>query len=193
MDNPTATYDKRLLKLSSCSFLNTYRRMNLSDIVLNLNEGEPVTTDPTRWNLENNEYGKIEKLWADADFNPASIKWINYYPDKHFTKELENDVAFYLRLNGVHRSWISRVDPGFYSPWHWDIDDREEKYLEKGEIKRYSVMMGHKIPGHIFMLGKDYLYDLPIGSIFRWNNYKDWHAGINAGLEPKFMFHLIGW
>lgn len=192
MDNVNAVYDKRLLKLSSCSFLNTYKRIDLKSITDSLTTGRDITTDPSKWNLENNEYTKIERLWADSNFNPASIKWTNYYPETHFTKELIDDVGFYLRMNGIHRSWISRIDPGFYAPWHWDVDDHENVYLEKGEIKRYSIMLGHRELGHIFILGKDYLYDTPMGSIFRWNNYKEWHAGINAGLTSKFMLHIIG-
>lgn len=193
MDNVNAVYDKRLLSLYSCAFLNTYKRMDLKTITDSLENGKDITTDPSKWNLENNEYGKIEKLWKDANFNPSSIKWTNYYPEEHFSADLVNDVMFYLRMKGVHRAWISKVDPGYYAPWHWDIDDNEKLYLERGEIKRYSIMMGHKGLGHIFILGKDYLYDCPIGSIFRWNDYKEWHAGINAGLTPKFMFHIIGW
>jgi hypothetical protein len=96
-------------------------------------------------------------------------------------------------MNGVHRAWISKVDPGFYAPWHWDADEKEQEYLDKGEVRRYSIFIGHKGLGHVFMLGKDYLYNLPKGSIFRWKDYKEWHAGMNAGLTPKYMFHIIGY
>lgn len=194
-------YDKRLLNLNSCSFLGPLLKIEWNSIIesLLLQEGTSITLDPKRWNLENEEYSKILKMWNDANFNKDSIKWINYYPSKHFPSTVDEEVCKYLRLDGIHRSWISRVDPGYYAPWHWDIDDNEQEYLKKGEIKRYSIFMsgdnlllGSSL-GHIFILGTDYLYQCPEGAIFKWNNYNEWHAGINAGLKPKFMYHILGY
>lgn len=184
-----------LLNLKNCSFITAYKNTNVSEIVERLKhkQGIDITTDPSRWNLDNSEYGKIYAIWKEANFNTNAMKWTNYYPHTHFQQEFVDDVAVYLRLEGVHRAWISRVDPGYYAPWHWDVDDNEQKYLEHGEIKRYSIMMGDRIPGHIFMLGEDYLYNCVQGSIFRWHNYNEWHSGINAGMTPKFMFHILGY
>lgn len=191
----TSVFDKRLLSLKSCAFLGYYYRYDLAELVntLLLKEGTSVTTDPSRWNFDTSGYTDIYKMWQAANFNPNSIKWINYYPGKDYPQELVDDVAGYLRLNGVHRSWISRIDPGYYAPWHWDVDDNEETYLQKGSIKRYSLTLCEPTLGHIFILGEDYLYNTPHGSIFRWNKYKEWHAGINAGITPKFMLHVIGY
>lgn len=188
-------FDKRLLSLNSCAYLGYYYRYDLAELLLSLStqEGSSVTTDPTRWNMDNSEYSKIQKLWQDANFNPNSIKWTNYYPVEHYSQDIVDDVASYLRLAGVHRSWISKVDPGYFAPWHWDIDDNEDKYLTKGPIKRYSIMLCEPTVGHIFILGDDYLYNSPQGSIFKWNNYKDWHSGINAGMTPKYMLHILGY
>ena len=47
--------------------------------------------------------------------------------------------------------------------------------------------------GHIFILNDDYHFNKPAGTVIKWNTYKDWHAGINGGLGPKFMFHIIGY
>jgi hypothetical protein len=194
-------YNRQLLELTSCSFLGLFSQLDWDDVIQSLlkQEGSTITTDPSRWNLDNSEYGKILKLWDEANFNYNSIKWTNYYPEKHFPSKIDLDVCEYLKLDGVHRSWISRVDPGYYAPWHWDVDDNEYEYLKKGEIKRYSIFitgdnyMQESTLGQIFILGNDYLYQCPKGSIFKWNNYKEWHAGINAGLKPKFMYHLIAY
>lgn len=194
MDNPSSQYDKRLLNLTSCAFLNTYRRTDLHTLEQSLISqiGVPITTDPSHWDLTNSEYDKIYNLWKAANFNPDAIKWINYYPGQHFDQSLVDDIAAYLRVN-VHRAWISRVDPGYFSPWHWDVDDNEAEYLQKGSPKRYSIIIGPPAMGHIFILGRDYLYGVPEGAIFKWNNYKEWHSGINAGLTPKFMLHLLAY
>jgi hypothetical protein len=190
-----SVFDKRLLSLKSTAYLGYYYRFNLEDIVSSLTNqvGIEITTNPDHWNMDTEGYSEIYKIWREAKFNPASIKWINYYPNTHYDQSLVNDIAKYLRLNGVHRSWISRIDPGYYAPWHWDVDDLESEYLIKGPIKRYSIMLGKPALGHIFIVGDDYLYNLPDGSIFKWNNYKDWHAGTNAGLVPNFMLHILGY
>jgi hypothetical protein len=190
-----SVFDKRLLSLKSTAYLGYYYRFNLAELISSLIDldGSEVTTDPSRWNMDTGGYSEIYKMWQEAKFNSSSIKWINYYPDKHYTQDLVNDAARYLRLSGVHRSWISRIDPGFYAPWHWDVDDNEHEYLTKGNIKKYSIMLGKPALGHIFIVGEDYLYNLPEGSIFKWKNYRDWHAGINAGMTPNFMLHILGY
>jgi len=194
MFNPTAHFDKRLLDLKDSVFLNTFRRIDWDELIssLMLQQGVSVTTDPSRWDLNTPGYNEIFKIWKKANFNSAAIKWTNYYPEQHFDQKIVQDVADYLRLTGIHRAWISRVDPGYFAPWHWDVDDNENAYLEKGEIKRYSCFIKSPAHGQIFVIGNDYLYDCPQGAIIKWNNYKDWHSGINAGMTPKFMLHILG-
>lgn len=194
MYNPTTYYDRRLLNLKNSAFLSSYRRMPLNDLALELAKvkGSDVTTDPSRWKEDNSNYSEIYKLWCECKFNPNSIKWINYYPGTHFDSNIVDDVAAYLRVK-VHRSWISRVNPGYYAPWHWDVDDNEEEYLKTGEPKRYSIFMNNPTMGHVLIVGEDYLYNMPWGSIIRWKNYKEWHAASNAGLSPFFILHILGY
>ena len=195
MFNPTSHFDSSLLDLKNCAFLNTFKRIDWNSLIsdLKLQKGELITTDPSRWNSDTSEYGRIYQMWQSANFNPSSIKWINYYPDKHYSKKLINDIQSYLRLSGIHRTWISRVDPGYYAPWHWDIDDNIDLYIEKGIPKRYSIMIGESFPGQIFIIGQDHIYNSPQGSIFKWNNYREWHCGINASMNPKYMLHLLAY
>ena len=193
MDNPYAVYDKRLLNLESCAFLNTYKRIDLTDVVANLNKGINVTANFDQWSKESKDIQKIHNLWQNSNFNLESVKWTNYYPGHDFSEDLVNDVAFYLRMDSVHKAWISKVDPGYYAPWYWESGAEEKEYFVKGKVRRYSIFMEHKVLGHVFILGKDYLYNLPQGSIFRWKDYREWHAGMNVGLTPKYMFHIIGY
>lgn len=182
------------LELTSATYLDTCKVIDWGMLINELpNEGVEVTTNPEYWNLETSGYSEIYKMWEDANFNHASIKWTNYYPEKHFSKTIINDIAAYLQIKGVHRSWISRVDPGYFAPLHWDVDENENEFLKSGEILRYSILMGEPTYGHIFILGDDYIFGAPRGSIFKWNNYKDWHSGINAGMKPKYMLHLLGY
>lgn len=160
--------------------------------VVKTQEGKTITTDPSLWNLDNPSYKQIYSMWEKANFNMNTIKWTNYYPGEHFDKDMMfcNTFAKH-REKKLLRAWVSRVDPGYMAPWHWDVDDNEEEYLKNGTITRYSVFLQGAKHGHIFIVGNDYLYNREMFEAIEWNNYRDWHSGINAGLEPKYMFHLL--
>jgi hypothetical protein len=158
---------------------------------LSSKQGVEVTTDPSRWNLDNPEYLKIYNQWVSADFNMSAIKWINYYPGQHFEQNIATDLADSLGIS-VHRAWISKINPGYFAPWHWDVDDNEEQYLAKGEIKRFSIFLSKPHPGHFFTTDDETFSNTQQGMIYQWKNYRSWHAGANAGLTPKYMFHLVG-
>ena len=193
LHNPTSYFDTNLLNLKNSVFLNSYHRVDWNKVIKELpRDGVEITTDPSKWNMDNPEYAKIYRLWTESNFNISAVKWINYYPGKHFPEQLVNDIARYLRVN-VHRAWISRIDPGYFAPWHWDADDNAAEYLTKGIPKRYSIILCPPTHGHIFIINNDYIYNVPQGSIFKWNNYQDWHSGINAGMIPKYMLHLLAY
>lgn len=160
---------------------------------INLQQGKSITISEKNWNLNNPEYMKILESWKGADFNFQSIGWINYYPGTHFKTSWVQKAQERLCLQGVHRSWISRINPGYYAPWHWDIDDNVEAYKQKGEILRYSIFIGHPNRCHVFVTETSCNTMQKQGTCIKWKSYDEWHAGMNAGLQPKFMFHIIGY
>ena len=157
-----------------------------------INPGVDITVDPAKWQLDTPGYNEIHVMWKSANFNMSAIKWINYYPGKHFDSTITDAVDKHVNVN-IHRSWISRIDPGFFAPWHWDVDDNETEYLTKGTPVRYSCFIEKPAHGHIFIIGDDYYYNQPQGTLVKWDNYQAWHSGINAGMTPKYMFHLLGY
>ena len=179
--------------LTSATFLGLIDDLNFDDLLKTLydKEGATVSTDLSRWNLDTPGYSDIHKLWIDAKFNNNAIQWTNYYPVSHFESKIIDEVASYLKLQKVHRAWVSRIDPGYYAPWHWDVDDNEEEYAKEGPISRYTITLEPSKLGHILILGNDYLFNLPSNAIYKWNNHREWHAGINAGLNPTFMLHIV--
>jgi hypothetical protein len=141
-----------------------------NSVIKNLKNGNVVTVDPERWNMSNPEYAEMLSLWQSKNFNIDSVRWVNYY---NF-----DDIQFQLGEElGVTplRSWISCVEPGYMTGYHYDIDDNEKEYLKLGELKRYSVFVSDPDVGHLFILGKDYYFNKPQGSII------------------KCMFHLLGY
>jgi hypothetical protein len=165
---------------------------NWPKIIENLKEGRDVTVDPTNWNLSNPDYKKILDIWEKANFNLSSIKWTNYYPGHSFPEDIVNYYTKELNLNRVHRSWISKIDPGYMAPWHWDVDDNEAEYLTHGSIKRYTVIVNQMASGQILIIGNDYYYNKPSNTIIKWGKYNEWHSSSNAGMEPSYLFHILG-
>lgn len=155
-------------------------------------EGVSVTPDPSKWNLETPGYNEIVKLWDDANFNKESVEWINYYPGKHFDINVENGLAEYLKIKPI-RSWISRVNPGYMTGWHWDVDDNEEQYQSLGNLVRYTCFIAKPNLGQVLIVGNQCYYSMPQCSLVKWDNYKEWHCGMNGGLKPKYLYHLLGY
>lgn len=162
--------------------------INWNLIINNLTDGKVVTVDPAKWNMNNPEYVEMLNLWKSKNFNTSIVKWTNYYEYSN----VESQVADELRITPV-RSWISCVEPGYMTGYHYDIDDNEQEYLKKGFLKRYSVFISEPDVGHLFILGKDYYFNKPQGTTLKWGHYRDWHNGINGGLSNKYMFHILGY
>ena len=158
------------------------------NIVANLKDGRVVTVDPARWNMNNPKYKEMVELWETNNFNTDSVRWINYYD----TKEIEEKFAKEVNITPL-RSWISCVEPGYMTGYHYDIDDNEQEYLKHGLLKRYTVFISEPALGHIFILGKEYFVNQPAGRMLKWNKHNEWHTGINGGLKNKYMFHIIGY
>jgi hypothetical protein len=159
-----------------------------NSVISNLKDGSVVTVDPARWRMSNPEYSKMLDLWKSKNFNTDSVKWTNYYDYEN----IEPIVANSLDIKPI-RSWISCVEPGYMTGYHYDIDDKETEYLKHGDIKRYSIFISEPDVGHLFILGKDYHFNKSVGTTLKWDNYREWHNGINGGLSNKYMFHILGY
>lgn len=157
-------------------------------VIKSLQNGSIVSVDPLRWNLKNPQYKKILDLWKTNNFNTNAVRWINYYE----YGDIENQISSQLNIKPL-RSWISCVEPGYMTGYHYDVDDNEEEYLKFGELQRFSIFIGEPDVGQIFILGNQYHFNKPQGTILKWNHHREWHNGINGGLKNKYMFHIIGY
>jgi len=151
--------------------------------------GKEIILDRTA--LTGLEYQKLFNLWGAAGYNQDSIKWTNYYATDYgynIEKQFENI------LGVTHiRSWISRVDPGYTAPWHYDIDSNEEEYLKLGKLRRFVCFIGEPAVGHISIVENECFYNQANGNIYEWNNYRAWHAGANVGLLPKYQYNFLAY
>jgi L-rhamnose mutarotase len=159
---------------------------------LPLDQGELKITNKQFYQNLDGRFDKIVQKWKSAGYDSSdSVEWINYYPGKHFNNSIVDQIAVATGLTSA-RSWISRIRPGKMAPYHQDIDDNIEQYLAQGTIERYSIFISEPSLGSVFLL-KDQVFHLqPQGTSIKWDNYMDWHAGVNCGFEDKFMFHFLG-
>jgi len=163
-----------------------------NNIIKELKNGVNITPDKSKWNLTNPDYLDIYNQWEEANFNMSAVFWINFYPDIHFDNSIVEQIAKTLNV-GIHRAWISQINPGYFAPWHWDADDSLDIYIKKGTPRRFSIFISNPNPAHFFTTDNNTFSNTTQGTVYEWKNFNSWHAGANAGLIPKYMFHLLGY
>ena len=175
----------------SCKFV-----LNCSDLISwqQLVDAIPSTSGkavlPDKDTL-NKEYQLLYKLWDNAGVNYSSARWKNYYPGEYCTSISD---TFEIILGVTHiRSWISRIDPGYNAPWHYDIDDNEKEYLKLGNLRRFICFIGAPAVGHVSIVGRKCFYNEADGNVYEWDNYSAWHAGANVGLVPKYQYNFLAY
>ncbi len=136
-------------------------------------------------------YIEISNTWKNAGYDLKNIKWFDYYPDEHYSKQVETIFENIVKAD-ARRVWISEIMPGRSAPYHWDVDDHEEEWLSKGELVRYTCFIEKPTFGHIFILDNQYFYNPDQHSIIKWEDYRLFHAGTNCGHTPFYLFHFLG-
>jgi len=192
-------FDPTALTLHDCSYVGRYIGIDWNSIIDQMNTTtEPLTTFKNtpaykhQWTSDP-LYEQMHEMWEENNFNMDSVKWRSYYPAVHFDGSIVEDIAAYTGITNIHSFWISRVDPGFFAPIHCDPFIDEIHDAEKGELKRYAIFITPSEAGHLFVLGRDYLYNLPVGTVIKWNNPNDLHIGINGSLKIKYMINFLGY
>lgn len=143
---------------------------------------------------------KIASDWTNAGYNmikdkDSSISWEAWYSGLHFDSTITDKICDYLGIIPIDVSMVTRITPGRFAPWHWDIRDNatEERFESYGKsIIRVHIHMSRPEPGHVFVVGDHCFYNEEQGSIYRWPNWKSYHGGANCGFKCKYQFSIIG-
>ena len=138
---------------------------------------------------------EMMKMLTDAGYsvNDETIQWINYYPEVHYNININRIFGEFVKHTRYARAWISRVNPGCTVPWHWDVDDNEDAYLTKGTLVRYSCRISPASVGQVTVVGDHALYNDPVGDVYQWADYRQWHGSANSGFVPKYQFNYLGY
>lgn len=139
---------------------------------------------------------EVAKPLRDAGYLMAheggNLRWDMFLPKKNFDEEIVFKFMEFVGMKEYTNAWISRVLPGDVAPWHWDVTDDENTLYANKNFDRYHCHISPPRPGHILIVEEHCLYNQPQGEVYKWPNRKSWHAGANAGLEPKYIFNIWG-
>jgi len=156
---------------------------------LNFQEGRFRGSDQEDDIHHNPKVAALRKLWQRAGYDGnKAVGWFDY----DCPQDIVNKFADYVNVVPIG-CWITSVRPGYIVPWHYDITDNEVEMLEKGIIKRFTCHINKPAFGQVFILEGEVCYNREQGDVFEWDDWQQWHGGMNMGLEPKFLFNFLGY
>ena len=175
---------------------NTSSLIDWDNVILQLENLEPAYVGP-RHSVSDNIIGIQEmiELWDKAGHklikDGGTSGWDMFFPDKHFDKNLINIFSDFLNADSMS-CWISRVNPGNMTPWHWDCNDHEDYFRTLPNMIRVSCHISKPAFGHVSMIEDHCLYFQEQGNTWLWPDRTNWHGGINCGFTPKYLFNFFG-
>jgi len=117
--------------------------------------------------------------------------WDMFFEHSHYPIDITHTISNYLNISPIN-AWISRVNPGYMSPWHWDANDNEELYNTYDDLVRFSCHISKPAVGHAFTVDNSCITNYNQGDVFQWESRKSWHAGVNFGYTPKYVLNIFG-
>lgn len=175
-------------------FVGNCSTINWDSIVnsLDTKEGQARTYNVDFYLNKDGRFNEVIDLWKTAGYDKSgTVEWINYYPGKDFDQSIITEFEKFTNTICA-RAWISKIRPGRYAPYHWDIDDYEEEYLKQGELVRYTAHPCAPTSGQVFIVDDHILHNEQQGNVYKWPDHRAWHAGGNCSFQPKFLFNFLG-
>jgi len=182
---------------------NSNHLVNWNEFIKNLETIEPMVGyqfDEERSESQDPKVIEISSNWKKAGYRvvkdqSSPIAWEAWYSGIHFDSTITDKICGYLNIIPIDMSMVTRITPGRFAPWHWDVRDdaTEERFNSYGKpIIRIHIHMSPPAPGHVFVIDDYCFYNEEQGSIYRWPHWKSYHGGANCGLTPKYQYSIIG-
>lgn len=153
---------------------------------------EPAYVGP-RLDKDDVNSNSISEMWANAGHtrleHGGTTGWDMYFSGKQFDHKFIETVCESLQVQNI-ASWVSAIHPGNYAPWHYDTQV-DETYFNRPCVERYHIHLENWKPGHVFFVGDNALINYSQGDVYKWDSWKDWHAGANAGYSTKYTLNMI--
>lgn len=141
-------------------------------------------------------FSDMNKMWQDAGYtyDDPCIEWINYFPEEHFDGNISNIFRDLVNVKmQPFMVWISKIKPCRMAPWHFDAHKHIDYVMSIGKPIRYVCYIGKPADGHVSIVKDHFVYKPEQGSVYLWDNYNDFHCGLNGGLSDKYMFNYWGY
>lgn len=145
--------------------------------------------------IDNPKVESLIKVWERAGYvSSPSVRWIDYLPGEHFPEEYVTKFGEWLNVEPAG-CWISAVSPGHLVAWHPDykMPEQEAELLSKGKPRHYTCHICVPSFGQVFIVDKDVFYNEVQGNTYQWDDWQDWHGGLNMGTKTKYLFNFFGW
>ncbi len=137
---------------------------------------------------------QVTNIWDRAGFKTVkeggTVGWDMFLSGIDFDSTIADKFAEFVGLEKYNSCWISRIHIGRFSPWHWDVHDNENDLSKRTDIKRFHCHIGKPAHGHVLIVEDKCFYNQPQGEIYQWPSRTSWHAGMNCGLIPKYLFNM---
>lgn len=137
---------------------------------------------------------EVTDIWKRANFKTVheggNVGWDMFVSGHSFSKEIPEKFCEFVGLKSYNSCWISRIHIGHFSPWHWDVNDDEVELSRRTDIRRFHCHISPPAHGHILIVENQCFYNQQQGSVYEWPSRKSWHAGMNSGLTPKYLFNI---
>jgi hypothetical protein len=164
-----------------------------------LNEIKLHTVEPSHGHMEldtgnpfYNEYVAQTKMLEDVGYDASTVEYRHYQSGKHFDKKYQEALGKLVGATPI-MCWVSEIRPGKCTPWHWDINPWEEEHKKLGKLVRYFCFMSPPAVGHVFVTQDDAYYNEPQGAVYQYSHTREWHAGTNVGIVPKYLLTLTAY
>ncbi len=136
----------------------------------------------------------VTDMWKRAGLKTVkeggTVEWDMFLVGVNFDQSVADKFAEFVGINNYNSCWISRINIGRFSPWHWDVHDNEIELSKRTDIKRFHCHIGKPAHGHILIVEDKCFYNQPQGEVYQWPARTSWHAGMNCGLVPKYLFNI---
>jgi len=139
---------------------------------------------------------EVTDLWSRANFKTVhedptgTVGWDMFISGKDFDERITEKFLDFIGLQEYNSCWISKIEVGKMAPYHWDVNDDEEQLSSRNDIRRFHCHIGKPKHGHVLLVDGQCFYNQEQGNTYEWPSRKSWHAGLNCGLEPKYILNL---
>jgi hypothetical protein len=183
------------------------------DISLSIEENERIAI--TRYKeqkavyfgnmYKNKDYEFVKKLeiqtnrvledWISAGYKYSEIDWGDYrYEEFELVKQLGDRFAKIVNVTPIpYRVSITRLHPGKFAPWHYDVLPDVSDYDGLGEHVRFVCFMQDPVPGQTLSFRNETFFKEKKGDIWEWDSVKAYHSAANSSLQDYYLFHFQGY